>query len=91
MILVNIFAFAGKNSADLAALNEALQDLLDGIQVIYPFTVSLCCTWIHSIYKIPLRKKVSINSWVEYYFLKNGRIFEVHVMFCSLCSELVLY
>lgn len=29
-----IFFMVGKNSAELAALNESLQDLLDGIQVI---------------------------------------------------------
>lgn len=28
-----LFDFVGKNSAELTALNESLQDLLDGIQV----------------------------------------------------------
>jgi hypothetical protein len=32
---MKLFYFVGKNSAELAALNESLQNLLDGIQVIF--------------------------------------------------------
>lgn len=56
--LVRLFDFTGKSSADLAALNESLQDLLDGIQVIYSpemsFVNFLLCPWL-------CQKKLSIE------------------------------
>lgn len=36
---LTIISFLGKSSVELAALNEALQDLLDGIQVCVELTL----------------------------------------------------
>lgn len=54
---MTFFNFVGKNSAELAALNESLQNLLDGIQVIYtlyshePLEFAVACVYMFSLSK----------------------------------------
>ena len=62
---MKLFYFVGKNSAELAALNESLQNLLDGIQVIltlYSHEFGICCCFCLHVFLI---KKVRISFWKE--------------------------